>query len=231
MNAEAAIPPKAPRQTMAEGVYQEMKRDIITGHHSPGVSLTEQSLSGLYGASRAPIREACRRLQQEGLLTSIPYKGYFVSTISVKEIRDCFELRGVLETHAVGLTMDRASPEELRRLERLASAQYTYDDHASYIEFLDRNLDFHMHVASLSGNQRLVDTLRELLASMQRYFFLGLDLGDFAGEMREEHEELVARITNGRRSELTECLQAQIAASRDRILHAVAEQDVGIPLN
>ena len=75
------------------------------------------------------------------------------------------------------------------------------------------------------------DTLRDLLASMQRYFFLGLDLGDFGGEMRDEHEELVARIRNGRKSELVECLQAQIVASRDRILHALAEQDIGIPIN
>ena len=112
MNTAAAIGTPARRQTMAETVYQQMKHDIITGVHTAGTSLTEQRLSTLYGASRAPIREACRRLQQEGLLTSVPYKGYFVSVISVKEIRDCFELRSVLESHALGLTMDRASDED-----------------------------------------------------------------------------------------------------------------------
>jgi DNA-binding GntR family transcriptional regulator len=228
--SDAAAAPNPQRQTVAEGVYLAFKRDILTLRHAPGVSLTEQELCRTYGASRAPIREACRRLQQEGLLTSIPYKGYFVSRISVKEIRDCFDLRGALETHALALAMERARPEDLRLLEELADCEYTYHDLASYGEFLDRNLDFHMRVAALSGNNRLVATLRDLLATMQRYFFLGLELGDFGAEMRVEHQELVALMKRSRRRDAVECLRLQIAASRDRILRALAEQGVGLPM-
>jgi DNA-binding GntR family transcriptional regulator len=228
--SDAAAAPNPQRQTVAEGVYLAFKRDILTLRHAPGVSLTEQELCRTYGASRAPIREACRRLQQEGLLTSIPYKGYFVSRVSIQEIRDCFDLRALLESHALALAMTRARPEDLRRLEQLAASEYTYHDRDSYVDFLDRNLDFHMRVASLSGNARLVSTLRDLLAAMQRYFFLGLDLGDFGGEMRGEHEELVVLMTTGQEREAVACLRRQIAASRDRILRALAEQGVGLPM-
>ena len=228
--SQAAATSTTQRQTVAEGVYQALKRDILTLHHAPGMPLTEQELCRAYGASRAPIREACRRLQQEGLLTSIPYKGYFVSRVSIQEIRDCFDLRAVLESHALTLAMTRARPEDLRMLEQLAACEYTYHDHASYVDFLERNLDFHMRVASLSGNARLVSTLRDLLAAMQRYFFLGLDLGDFGGEMRGEHEELVSLMKSGQERGAVECLRRQIAASRDRILRALAEQGVGLPM-
>ena len=92
-----------PRRTAVEEVYRSLKRDIITLQHRPGAALAEQTLADAYGTSRVPVREACRRLQQEGLLTAIPYKGYFVSPISPKEISDSFELRNAIETRAVAL--------------------------------------------------------------------------------------------------------------------------------
>lgn len=218
------------RRTVAEDVYRALKRDIIMLRHPPGASLTETELAGLYGSSRVPVRESCRRLQQEGLLTFLPYKGYFVTRISLKEIGDCFDLREVLETHAIELAANRASVEDLSRLERLAATQYTYHDWASYADFLDRNFDFHIQLAGLCRNTRLVAMLRDLLESMQRFFFLGLDLGDFAAEMRSEHEELVRTLQLGTAEESVRCLRLQIHQSRERILRALIDDRVDIPL-
>lgn len=218
------------KRTAAEQVYRALKRDIITLRHRPGRSLTEQELAELYGTSRVPVREACGRLDQEGLLTGRPYRGYSVNQISLKEIGDCFDLRLSLETLALELAMQRATADDLDRLRVLATTEYTYDDWESYIEFLDRNLDFHIQLASLSRNDRLVSALQDLLAVMQRFFFLGLDLGDFASEMRAEHEELVALLEDGDAGEVTACLKRQIESSRDRILRALIEDRVDIPL-
>ena len=147
------------RTTVAEDVYRSLKRDIITLRHKPGAALTENELAGMYGTSRVPVREACGRLQQEGLLTSLPYKGYFVNQISLKEIRECFDLRAVLEVFALELAAKHATSADLGRLEELASTEYTYDDWASYADFLDRNLEFHIELAALSRNGRLVSLM------------------------------------------------------------------------
>lgn len=218
------------RRTVAEDVYRALKRDIIILRHTPGASLTEAELARRYGSSRVPVREACKRLQQEGLLTSLPYKGYFVNRISLKEIQDSFELREVLETHAVEQAARRAPPEEIDRFEKLAATEYTFHDWASYADFLDRNLAFHIELSALSRNGRLVAVLRDLLNSMQRYFFLGLDLGDFAAEMRTEHEELVKLLKPETAGQAAECLRKQIRASRDRIVRALIDDSVDIPL-
>jgi DNA-binding GntR family transcriptional regulator len=220
----------AERLTVAEDVYRALKRDIIMLRHRPGAALTEHQLAGLYGSSRVPVREACRRLQQEGLLTGLPYKGYFVNQISLREISDSFELRELLETHAIELAARRASADDLSRLETLAATEYTYHDWASYADFLDRNFDFHIQLVTLSRNNRLVAVLRDLLGSMQRYFFLGLDLGDFAAEMRSEHEELVRLLQRGT-PEAVACLQRQIRNSRDRILRALIDDRIDLPLD
>jgi DNA-binding GntR family transcriptional regulator len=215
---------------MAEGVYRALKRDIITLEHRPGASLTEKDLAELYGSSRVPVREACRRLQQEGLVTAVPYKGYFVNQISLKDISDCFDLRLALETHAISRAAEKGSAADLERLAELARTEYTFHDWASYSDFLERNEDFHIQLAALSENQRLVSALRDLIGTMQRFFLLGLDLGDFASEMRGEHEELVALLQRGKTSQATECLRQQIVASRDRILRALIDDRFDLPL-
>jgi DNA-binding GntR family transcriptional regulator len=218
------------RRTVAEDVYRALRRDIIMLRHRPGASLTETELAGLYGSSRVPVREACSRLQQEGLLTSLPYKGYFVNQISLKEIGDTFDLRAVLETHAIELAARRATADERDRLETLAATEYTYHDWASYADFLDRNFDFHIQLAALSRNERLVAMLRDLLSSMQRYFFLGLDLGDFATEMRSEHEELLKLLQPESAEAAATCLRLQIRNSRDRIMRALIDDRIDLPL-
>ena len=220
-----------PRRTAAEEVYRSLKRDIITLRHHPGAALAEQTLADAYGTSRVPVREACRRLQQEGLLTAIPYKGYFVSPISPKEISDSFELRVAIETRAVGLATTRATDAELERLSELAAIEYTYSDWASYVDFLDKNLGFHLEVASLSRNDRLFAVLRNLLVSMQRFFYLGLDLGDFGAEMRNEHELLVQHMKGRNVAAATACAEQQITSSYERIRRALAESDnIEIPI-
>ncbi len=113
----------AQRRTVAEDVYRALKRDIITLRHRPGASLTEQELARLYGSSRVPVREACGRLQQDGLLTNEPYKGYFVNQISLNEIGDCFDLRLVLESYALVIVAWRGAHEDLHRLSELAAAE------------------------------------------------------------------------------------------------------------
>ena len=223
----AAAP--AERTTIAEQVYQALKRDLITLRHEPGAALTEQGLAARYGSSRVPVREACRRLQQEGLLTAVPYKGYFVNRISLQDIRDSFDLRLVLETHALARAAERANAADLRRLAELAATEYTFHDWESYAEFLERNEDFHVQLAALSGNNRLVSALRDLIGAMRRFFLIGLDLGDFAAEMRGEHEELVARLERGDVDGARACLEGQLVASRERILQALAGR-IDLPL-
>jgi len=222
--------PSRERLTVAEEVYRALKRDVTMLKHKPGASLSEQDLANLYGSSRVPVREACRRLQQEGLLTAVPYKGYFVNQISIKEIRDCYDLRQLLESHALKLATERASREDLERLESLAKTEYTFNDWASYADFLDANLDFHMQLAALSANERLVLALADLLGSMQRFFFLGLDLDDFASEMRLEHEELISLVQQGSSDAVIGCLTRQITDSYGRIMRAIANRGINLPL-
>jgi DNA-binding GntR family transcriptional regulator len=215
---------------VSEDVYRSIKRDIITLRHRPGDALTEEALARRYGVSRVPVREAVHRLSQEGLVRAVPYRGYTVSQVSLREIADAFELRLLLEARAAELAAHRASDGDLARLAELASAEYVAHDRETYEEFLARNLEFHTALAEVTGNRRLARTLADLVESMQRYFFLGLEYGDFATEMREEHQELT-RCLMGRDAEgAVACTRRQIEQSRTRILRALVGEHADLPL-
>ncbi len=123
-----------------------------------------------------------------------------------------------------------ATHEDLHRLSELAVTEYTYHDWESYADFLDRNLEFHIRLAELSRNDRLAAILRDLLGGMQRFFFLGLDLGDFASEMRSEHEELVELLHRRDPNDAVACVRNQIESSRHRILRALIDDRIELPL-
>ena len=216
--------PAGARQTVSEDVYQSLKKDILTCKHKPGAVLKEKELAALYGSSRVPVREACGRLQQEGLLEAVPYKGYFVSQVSLKDIADYFDLRLLLETYAVEQAVLRASDQQLAALEELASHEYTYHDWPTYIEFLGHNREYHMAIAMLSGNAKLARIVSDIIERMQRFFFLGLDLGDFGQEMREEHQILTHAIRAGSKESAVNHVRKQIERSRERILKALVTQ-------
>ncbi len=216
--------PVARKRTISEDVYRALKRDVLTLAHAPGAPLKEHELADRYGSSRVPVREACRRLQQEGLVDSIPYKGYFARRISVEEIADSFELRLVLESHAVVLAVERAGDDQIAELKALADAEYTREDWPSYAAFLEKNREYHLAVARMTGNKQLFQVLRDLIERIQRFFFLGLDLGDFGAEMRKEHEALTAALLARDGEAAAQCVREQIRSSRDRIMKALGKE-------
>ena len=77
-----------PRSTLAEQVYQHLRRDIIHGVFQSGEAINEKVLAQRYHDSRTPVREAVMRLQQENLLRLVPNKGYFVGHITIHELNE-----------------------------------------------------------------------------------------------------------------------------------------------
>ena len=87
---------------LREVVYEELKRNIMTGRIVPGTRLIEVDLSNQMGVSRTPIREAIRKLEKEGLVTIQPRHGAYASDVSVDEMVDLLDVREELEGFSAG---------------------------------------------------------------------------------------------------------------------------------
>jgi DNA-binding GntR family transcriptional regulator len=149
-----------------------------------------------------------------------------VAPITVKDLRDLFGMRLILEVAAADLAAADPSPALIAELKALSTISYDPDDPQSHVQFLKGNRSFHLSLAQAAGNRRLTQTLEGILTELDRAFYLGLRLRDSSGEMRREHEETVAALEAGDVEGLKALIGEQILVSRDRILEAIMLGDL-----
>jgi DNA-binding GntR family transcriptional regulator len=209
------------RESATGRVYAHLKRKILTCELAPGSSLYEGQLAESLEVSKTPVRDALGMLVHEGFVTVQPRQGYRVSDITLSDVQEVFQMRLLLEPAAAELAAERATAEQLKRLQDLAQESYVYGDVPTYEEFVVKNREFHVLLAEASGNDRLAASLRNLLEEMQRLFLFGLDIRDSAQEQIHEHHELVDALLKGNHHMARDIATRQIETSRKRVLEAL----------
>ena len=204
--------------------YEVIKRDIITCVLEPGQQIAQPQLAEKHRIGLTPVREALRRLAQEGFVQAIPRFGYIVSPVTFADVYEVYELRAIVESAAVRLAAIRAADEQLTKILKSASFTYVYRDRESYSHFLALNKEWHRSVVAIAGNQRMVDLISKTLDELTRVFHLGLDLRDSAEEMRSEHLALAAALRDRDPDRAEKIVQSQIARSQARVLEALTNR-------
>lgn len=159
---------------MAEKAVALLRDAILSGALKPGEPLREVQLASELSVSRAPLREALQRLEEEGLIVRQPFRGSFVAEVSVERLADIERLRAVLEPYAALTAIDalRSGPaneafeEAVKALEAAAAtgdARRTVDAH----------LGVHRVIYEATGNQVLLDLWRSWQNQMR--LFMAVD--------------------------------------------------------
>jgi DNA-binding GntR family transcriptional regulator len=203
---------KAEREGELERVYRTLREWLIAARLRPGEFLSEVNLAAQCRTSRTPVREACGRLAQDNWLQRIPRKGYIVSPISVRDIVELYEFRRILECFSaerVALSARRDEIEELRHLVRVES-----DPSAGLQEILASNQAFHLRLAQLAGNQRVVDELRLSLGYVQRLDTLCTQT--VPGWI--PHTDILSAIESHRPIDAHQAMAIHIDTSRDKMI-------------
>ena len=207
-------------ELLREQIYQDLKEDILTGLYEVGKRLSVDELARKYKVSKTPVREALNALQREDLVQIIPRVGYFVSQMTVKDVKDIFELRLIVEAASAEMAASSITEEELAYLENMHSG-YRSGDIDSYRQFLSENREFHYRVALATRNRWLAEVVGRLLDQMQRLLLLRLDLRDSADEMVEEHHRLVAALRARDGARAREAMAGAIDNARQAVLEAI----------
>jgi DNA-binding GntR family transcriptional regulator len=162
----------APADTSASRAYEIIKRKIITLEMPPGSAIHESALADELQLGRTPIREALRLLQAEQLVDTIPRRGMFVTNVSITDLQQIAEVRIELEGLSARLAAQRATPEEIARLEEhLDESERLPDQDPRVVIHTDRRL--HIWIAEASHNDYLV-------SEVDRYYTLSLRLWHLA---------------------------------------------------
>ncbi len=183
--------------SLADRVFEQLEGEILSGRYETGTVLTELALSQALGVSRTPVREAVRRLEQEGLLVESG-KGVRVVGVSKKDLEDIYEIRARIEGLAARRAAAYMQTAQLQKLQEVLDLQafYTEKNDAAHI----RNMDsaFHEAIYENCGSPVLRDMLSSLHRRVQRY----------------------------RKESVTDAARAKCAAAEHRaILEAIASHD------
>ena len=212
-------PPATPDSTSKVKIFRQLRRSIIMGHHRPGERLDIEELAARFETSVTPVRDALQMLGQEGLVSIRPRSGYFVASMTVKQLRDLLDLRKILELSAVEQAAARITQEQITTL-RTVHAGYTGDDDESYDRYTDENRRFHYCVALASGNQELAEMIGHLHDRLARFMVLR-----HAGKSQEAtHSRIVDALEAHDVDLARQALLEDIESSRDAILDSVLDE-------
>jgi DNA-binding GntR family transcriptional regulator len=169
-----------------------LKHAIMSGALEPGNPLVEVSLANWCGVSRTPIREALRRLEQDGLVEHTP-SGLVIRKRSPGEILDLYDTRIVLEAMAGRVAAERRTSQDVQQLRWILQRgdESSVDDIQGVV---DANRQFHRAIWQASQNESLVDLLERLDLHLGRYPGTTLAHPGRWEAARQQHEDLVSAI-------------------------------------
>jgi DNA-binding GntR family transcriptional regulator len=175
-------------------VEAQLTRAIVEGRLAPGARVFEADIARRMGVSRAPVREAARRLERQGVLVARPRHGFAVRTVSVQEIDDLFELRISLELTAIEATCRRTDDAGLARLQAWVDTMVREAPLLPQHGRIALDLGFHTLICELSGNAQLHRIFSNMQTEMRMIIALIDALYDDPTAIANTHYPIVAAL-------------------------------------
>ena len=212
----------------SDGTYSALKQMIISNQLGPGERLLDRELADKLGVSRTPVRDALRRLEQDGLITTRTGRRWFVADLDTKQAADLYELREVLEVRAVHLAAERGTQADFEELAGVLTTLETYrEEPEKRGEEIRFGLRVHEIIARASGNAVLHETLIRLLDRMLPFIWMEMLYEDSEATetTRREHAMLLTLIREKRVDKAEEVIRTHIQTARDHMLRILSARE------
>lgn len=210
---------KAPNLT--ELAYQSVKRHLFDGKVAEGAKLTEEWLSTQLGISKSPVREALNRLETEGLISIESRRGAYVRKFSLKEVKDLYELRELLEVHAVGSA--EITPELLTELARSVAHTEQHLTEQNVMAHVEEDVRFHNRIAAATGNEELRRALENVhhksLICRSKTYHLSSSTAPLS------HGKILQGLAEGNRMAAQQAMREHIRFVRETLLTFLEEKE------
>lgn len=206
-------------QTTAQRVADSIRHAILSGGIPLGEKIHQTRVAEQLGVSQSMVREALLRLEQEGFVRTVPYKGIYVQKLGDKDLYELFTLRSVLEPFALRQAMALqplsavVEPLTLHYNEMLeAAAQCKADDVAT------GDLSFHRTIVLLSGHSLLLSMWSGIAPRIRLFLLAKYPLYDSPQEVADTHRPVLEAIKSGDVDEAAHSLEEHIVGSAVRAI-------------
>jgi DNA-binding GntR family transcriptional regulator len=166
MNASPSVKSRKSGLSVREKTYEYLKSSIFSGRFTPGERLAEEHLAEELGVSRTPVREALHKLEQDGLIEPLGFRGFCIPRDSPEEIEDLFELRTVLEGYTLKIICERITDEQIAVLEGIVNKADEALRRKRIDEVFHWNTQFHDTLHGLVADKR---RFHSLIVNMRKY--------------------------------------------------------------
>ncbi len=211
-------------QSLASVVYQELERMIVEGELQGGDRINEKALAEQQGVSRGPIREACRRLEEAGLVEIKPNRGAFVRKLVFDDVIEIYEIRAALFGFAGRILAQIITDPQIEQLEAVLKKMRAFAETGDVESYYPLNLEFHSLLTSFTGNKRLARLYENLNKELHLYRRRTLVVGSNLKESCDEHQEILDALRGGNPARISKAMRLHSMGGRNRLLRSIPRE-------
>lgn len=212
------------QNTAQDRAYLHVKDQILTLTLKPGQWIKAQDIATEVRVSRTPVREALSRLEQEGFVRRDEGWGYIVTSVTLKDARELYRMREVLEVEAIKEAVANVTPADLDALDVLLRRADQARQRKKVQVFRENTRTFHATISRLANNGLLAKMLRELEHRVQ---FLGAMVFEKRSqrmdEVIEENSAILEALRRGDTAQAESEVRRHVRRAWENYLHYVAE--------
>ncbi|MDH4137588.1 MAG: GntR family transcriptional regulator [Anaerolineae bacterium] len=185
------LPRVAEPISLKDKAYNAIKSAILSLKLKPGDPLVESDLAQQLGISKTPVRDALLELEREGFVTKVLFKGTYVTEVTLKDVREVFQLRAVLEGLAARLAAPLLSARELEKAEKILAAAEAALAEGDIGLCSKHGKRFHNLIINKADNQWLQSITRNLDDHLQRFRLLSDQINGRLNKSLKEHRKIL----------------------------------------
>ena len=218
--AEFVTPP--PKETLQQGVHQQLCRLILQGKIEPGQSVTVATLSEALNVSPMPVREAISRLMASGALTTVSGRSIGVPQLSIDDFEDLKKVRIETERVALRWAIEHRDEDFLNKLDDLYAKLVKAENRADNPGFIDLNYQFHFAIYEQANSPIMLRVIQNLWLRISPYFHL-LDAKGHLQISNKTHSDLVKAIKSGNVEKAEDALVTDITKAYEKLITLIGE--------
>lgn len=214
-------------KTVSAQVVSILRQAIIHIEFLPGTRLPEKEIQRSLGISRSPIREAFRELQAEGLIAIIPNKGAFVTKLNEKDLEEVYELRTLIESHAIRRACETMTDDDLEEMRAIIEKEESAIGDEDPMYYLGASHKPHECFIKRCDNSRLQSLFKVLKNSIQAVHILTSSYKDrnFAIESVRCHREIFSALSRRDANQAEAALKKHLEMGLKKLTYLLKEQE------
>ena len=205
------------RTFIRNDVYQSLRAWIIDGELEPGEKLKDKELAAQLGVSRTPVREALRKLEDEGLVETAANRWTRVAPITLRDAEYIYPILQTLEELALTLAFSNLSAQHIQRMQNANNALKAALDRHDPCAAMYADAELHQTIIDAANNPELTSLLDQLKTKYQRIELAYFSNADLLLASYEEHTRLIAALKTSNLEAANQALSSNWETSIERL--------------